>query len=309
MELSPPDVPVPAPNRTPSRPGARAHPARTRAGAVVMQLVPGSARRAADAWDEQHLEVAAAAHQLAAAPTGGFTEAVAGPAGAFADAWQEHAAGLARQAERFAEALRAAVADYLVTDDGGRRAAAPPAVLDVAGALSGDRPRPAAARAAPGAAARRRPGAGSGTSPSTSSPPPPSSTTSVASWPPGPGSATGRVSGRRRTTRRSGGSARPPTRCRWPCAPSVSASSGTPTSWRTCWTGASGCSRSAGTWSTGPRRWCCGPTACPRSSWPPWSRSARSTPRRSAASRRSSTAGWPTWPPRRSRCARPWPAR
>ena len=82
-----------------------------------MQLVPGSARRAADAWDEQHLEVAAAAHQLAAAPTGGFTEAVAGSAGAFADAWQQHAAGLARQAERFAEALRAAVADYLVTDD------------------------------------------------------------------------------------------------------------------------------------------------------------------------------------------------
>ena len=82
-----------------------------------MQLVPLNAQRAADGWDEQHLEVAAAAHQLATAPTGGFTEAVAGSAGGFADAWQQHTAGLARQAERFAESLRAAVADYLVTDD------------------------------------------------------------------------------------------------------------------------------------------------------------------------------------------------
>ena len=82
-----------------------------------IHLVAGSVRRAADAWDEQHLELAAAARQLASAPTGGFTPAVAGSAEAFADAWQQHAAGLSRQAERLAEALRAAVADYLVTDD------------------------------------------------------------------------------------------------------------------------------------------------------------------------------------------------
>lgn len=81
-----------------------------------MQVVAPSVGRAADGWDEQCLEVRAAARQLATAPTGGFTETVAGPAGEFAAAWQQHAAGLAGQAQRFAESLRAALADYLVTD-------------------------------------------------------------------------------------------------------------------------------------------------------------------------------------------------
>ena len=92
-----------------------------------MQVVAPSLRRAADGWDEQRLEVAAAARRIATAPTGGFTEEVAGPAGEFAAAWQGHAAGLAGQAQRFAESLRAALAGYLVTDDaaGDRQLALP----------------------------------------------------------------------------------------------------------------------------------------------------------------------------------------
>ena len=82
-----------------------------------MQVVPLSVGRTARSWDEQHLDVAAAAAQLGAAPTGGFTDAVAGAAARFASTWQRHVAALADRAESRADGLRSALEDYLRTDE------------------------------------------------------------------------------------------------------------------------------------------------------------------------------------------------
>jgi hypothetical protein len=46
--------------------------------------VPVSMGATAGSWDEQHLDLQAAAGQLGAAPTGGFTAGVAGAAARFA---------------------------------------------------------------------------------------------------------------------------------------------------------------------------------------------------------------------------------
>ena len=82
-----------------------------------MQVVPLSVGRAARSWDEQHLDVAAAAGQIGAAPVEGFTDAVGGAAARFAATWQRHAAALADRAEATADGLRGALADYLRTDE------------------------------------------------------------------------------------------------------------------------------------------------------------------------------------------------
>jgi hypothetical protein len=81
-----------------------------------MEVVPLSVGRASRAWDEQHLDLTAAAEQLGGASTGGFTEGVSGSAARFATTWQRHATDLAGQAEARADALRRAIADYLRTD-------------------------------------------------------------------------------------------------------------------------------------------------------------------------------------------------
>jgi DNA-binding transcriptional MocR family regulator len=81
-----------------------------------MQVVPLSVGRTARSWDEQHLDVAAAAARLGAAPTSGFTDAVAGAAARFASTWQRHVAALADRAESRADGLRSALEDYLRTD-------------------------------------------------------------------------------------------------------------------------------------------------------------------------------------------------
>lgn len=82
-----------------------------------MEVVPLSVGRASRSWDEQGLDVAAAAAQIGSAPTGGFTAGVAGPASRFTTAWERHATGLSVQAESRADALRAVIADYLSTDE------------------------------------------------------------------------------------------------------------------------------------------------------------------------------------------------
>jgi hypothetical protein len=82
-----------------------------------MQVVPLSVGRASRAWDEQHVDVTAAARQLGAAVTAGFTDAVAGAAARFATTWQRHTEALADEAESRADGLRTAIADYLATDD------------------------------------------------------------------------------------------------------------------------------------------------------------------------------------------------
>jgi hypothetical protein len=81
-----------------------------------MEVVPVSVGRASRSWDEQALDVSAAAGQLGAAPTGGFTTAVAGAAARFTGAWERHTTGLASEAESRADRLRSAIADYLATD-------------------------------------------------------------------------------------------------------------------------------------------------------------------------------------------------
>lgn len=70
----------------------------------------------ARAWDEQHLDVDAAAEQVASAPTSGFTAGVAGTAARFTAAWRRHTAELAATAETRADGLRTTAADLRGTD-------------------------------------------------------------------------------------------------------------------------------------------------------------------------------------------------
>ena len=81
-----------------------------------MEVVPLSVGRVSSSWDEQALDVSAAAGQIGSAPTSGFTSAVAGAASRFTSAWQRHSADLAEAAEGRADGLRAVIADYLATD-------------------------------------------------------------------------------------------------------------------------------------------------------------------------------------------------
>jgi hypothetical protein len=81
-----------------------------------MEVVPLSVSRVSRSWDEQALDVSAAAGQIGSAPTGGFTTAVVGSAGRFTSAWERHSSELAGEAETLADALRAVIADYLATD-------------------------------------------------------------------------------------------------------------------------------------------------------------------------------------------------
>jgi hypothetical protein len=81
-----------------------------------MDVVPRSIGEAARAWDEQHLDLTAAAEQIGTASTSGFTDAVSGTAARFATTWQRHTAALAGHAEAQADGLRTSLADYLSTD-------------------------------------------------------------------------------------------------------------------------------------------------------------------------------------------------
>ena len=83
-----------------------------------MEVVPLSVGRVSRLWDEQALDVSAAAGQLGATPTGGFATAVAGAAARFTSAWERHTTGLAVEAETQADGLRSVIADYMSTDQG-----------------------------------------------------------------------------------------------------------------------------------------------------------------------------------------------
>lgn len=82
-----------------------------------MDVVPASVGVASRAWDEQHLDLAAASRQIDGAGTGGFTAAVSGTASRFIGAWTRHAAGLGTDCEARADGLRTAITDYLATDE------------------------------------------------------------------------------------------------------------------------------------------------------------------------------------------------
>jgi hypothetical protein len=81
-----------------------------------MEVVPLSVGRVSRSWDEQALDVEAAAGQIGSASGGGFTPRVAGAASRFTTVWERHAAGLAGEAEGRADGLRTVIADYLATD-------------------------------------------------------------------------------------------------------------------------------------------------------------------------------------------------
>jgi hypothetical protein len=83
-----------------------------------MEVVPLSVGQASRSWDEQNLDVTAAAEQIRGAATGGFTDGVSGAASRFTTTWQRHATDLAAQAEAQADGLRTAISDYLNTDRG-----------------------------------------------------------------------------------------------------------------------------------------------------------------------------------------------
>jgi hypothetical protein len=91
-----------------------------------MEVVPLSVGRVSRSWDEQALDVSAAAGQIGSASSCGFTAAVSGAASRFTIAWERHATGLAKEAEGRADALRTVIADYLATD---QAAGAEPLVL------------------------------------------------------------------------------------------------------------------------------------------------------------------------------------
>lgn len=82
-----------------------------------MEVVPVTVGQAARSWDDQNLDVTAAAGQIGDAATGGFTSGVAGEASRFATTWRRHAEQLASDAEGQADGLRTTIADFLATDE------------------------------------------------------------------------------------------------------------------------------------------------------------------------------------------------
>jgi hypothetical protein len=81
-----------------------------------MEVVPVSVGKAAQGWDEQHLDLQAAAGQVGGAGSSGFTAAVSGPAARFLTAWERHVRELGDTSEAHADGLRATLDDYVATD-------------------------------------------------------------------------------------------------------------------------------------------------------------------------------------------------
>lgn len=81
-----------------------------------MALEPDAVGRTARDWDEQHVDLRAAAGQIAHAPTAGFTAPVARAAADFLRAWTDHTGTAAELSEQQGDALRAVLAAWLRTD-------------------------------------------------------------------------------------------------------------------------------------------------------------------------------------------------
>lgn len=82
-----------------------------------MEVVPASVGAASLAWDEQHLDLAAAAGQIGGAGTGGFTSNVSGTASRFTTAWQRFTDTAGTTCEAQADGLRTAIRDYIASDE------------------------------------------------------------------------------------------------------------------------------------------------------------------------------------------------
>ena len=82
-----------------------------------MEIVPVSVGRASRAWDQQHLDLASAAHLVRGASTDGFTSAVSGSAARFIGDWERLTVALGARSEGEADALRDTIRTYLATED------------------------------------------------------------------------------------------------------------------------------------------------------------------------------------------------
>ena len=74
-----------------------------------MDLDPVEIGRVARAWDEQHLELAAAGHQIGGAAAAGFSASVAGAARRFATGWGRATAAMGEKCEERADSMRSSV--------------------------------------------------------------------------------------------------------------------------------------------------------------------------------------------------------
>lgn len=81
-----------------------------------MAMEPSSVGRVARDWDEQHVDLRAAAEQIAHAPTSGFTPPVARAAADFLRAWTAHTGAAAALSEHEADGLRSVLGAWLSTD-------------------------------------------------------------------------------------------------------------------------------------------------------------------------------------------------
>lgn len=85
-----------------------------------MEVVPEEVGRLSRRWDEQHLDLAAAADQVAGAPLAGFAPGVRGAARRFTEAWEQHCDALGRDAEARADGLRVVIAEVVAADGDAR---------------------------------------------------------------------------------------------------------------------------------------------------------------------------------------------
>jgi hypothetical protein len=81
-----------------------------------MELDPFEISRVARAWDEQHLDLSAAGHQIGGAASGGFTAGVAAGAARFATGWGRTVEAMGQTCEARADSMRAAVRLALEAD-------------------------------------------------------------------------------------------------------------------------------------------------------------------------------------------------
>ena len=98
-----------------------------------MELDPRHVGRVARAWDEQHLDLAAAGQQVGGASGRGFSPAVSGAATRFATTWARATVDLGDRCEAEADSMRTSVRVALDAD--GTSAAGLGDVLDAIAVL------------------------------------------------------------------------------------------------------------------------------------------------------------------------------
>lgn len=82
-----------------------------------VSVTPPAVGRVAYDWEKQSGSLHTAVRMLDGASGAGFSDRVKGAAGKFATTWSGEASELERQAEGFADSLRAAIRDYLASDE------------------------------------------------------------------------------------------------------------------------------------------------------------------------------------------------